>query len=171
METSITQVTIPSFDHAKLDVVVCKGFGEPLVLYTNLSETVASIGVRIVKMYLMRWRIEEFYAFKKQGLKFEEFRVRSMNSIKSLNLLLTIAIGYIAMLSEDSECTTVIELIEGSRRVQKTSTFLKKTKFLFYAILHGLTTALASLWCGIAHFFVPSVRDNQLMIKGMKILG
>jgi len=166
-----TQVTIPSFNNAKLDVVVCKGFGEPLVLYTNLSETAESIVVRIVKMYLMRWRIEEFYAFKKQGLKFEDFRVRSLNSIKNLNLLLTLAIGYIAMLSENSECTTFIELIEISKRVQKTDSFLKKSKFLFYAILYSVTAALASLRCGINKYFAPLSRDNQFMMKGMKILG
>jgi hypothetical protein len=79
---------------------VCKGEGDPLALYTNLCEDIESVAVRIVKMYLMRWRIEEYNAFKKQGLKLEDFRVRSLNSIKNLNLLLTIAAGYLAMLSE-----------------------------------------------------------------------
>jgi len=167
----MTQVTIPSFNNAKLNLVVCRGFGEPLVLYTNLPEDFELIAVRIVKAYLMRWRIEEYYAFKKQGLKFEDFRVRSINSIKNLNLLLTIAIGYIATLSDNSACTAVIELIEISKRVQKTVAFLKKTKFLFYAILSGITAAFASLRCGISHYFAPVPRDNQLMIRGIKILG
>ena len=170
-QIGMTQVTIPSFNNAKLNLVVCRGFGEPLILYTNLQEDFEFIAVRIVKAYLMRWRIEEYYAFKKQGLKFEDFRVRSINSIKNLNLLLTIAIGYIAMLSDNSACTAVIELIEISKRVQKTVAFLKKTKFLFYAILSGITAAFASLRCGISHYFAPVPRDNQLMIREIKILG
>jgi hypothetical protein len=167
-EIGMTQATIPLYNNAKLNIVVCKGFGEPLVLYTNLAEDIESLAVRIVKMYLMRWRIEEYNAFKKQGLKLEDFRVRSLNSIKNLNLLLTIAAGYIAILSEKP---SVSELIEVSKRVQKTGEYLKKAKFMLYAILYSVSTAFASLRCGIARYFEPETRDYQLMIKGVKILG
>ena len=66
----------------------------------------------IYKVYLLRWRIEEFYGFKKQPFDFEDFRVRSLNSIRNLDLLLTIAIGYIGMMSEQVEKRrAVMELI------------------------------------------------------------
>ncbi len=55
------------------------------------------------KVYLTRWRIEEYYRFKKQQFKFEDLRVRSMNSIRNLVLLLTIALGYIGFISEKYE--------------------------------------------------------------------
>jgi len=158
----MTQVTVPSFNNMKLNLVVCKGFGEPLVLYSNLSETLETTAIRVVKIYLMRWRIEEFYAFKKQGLNFEDFRVRGLNSIKNLDTLLTIAIGFIGTLGEEIGSDIVVKLIAISKRIEKISVYLKKTKFLFYAILGGLITVFASLRCGISHYFAPITRDPQL---------
>ena len=166
----MTQVTVPSLNNAKLNLVVCKGYGEPLVLYTNLSESLEDIAVRVVKMFLMRWRIDEYYGFKKQELNFEDFRVRGLDSIKTLNLLLTIAAGYIGVLEENNE-TMAVELITVSKRVEKLGAYLKKTKFVFYSILDGISTVLASLRCGIAHYFVQPPPDNQLFFKNMIFLG
>ena len=96
----MTQIILPKLGNMKLNLVVCKGLEDTLVLYTNLDETIEDIAVCAVKAYLMRWRIEEYYEFKKQSFSFEDFRVRSLNAIKNLNILLSIAIGYIAVLSE-----------------------------------------------------------------------
>ena len=46
----------------------------------------------------MRRRIEEYFKFKKQGFDFENLRAQSLNSIRNLDLLLTIDIGYVAEL-------------------------------------------------------------------------
>ena len=43
----------------------------------------------------MRWRIEEYYRFKKNQFKPEDLRVRSLNSIRNLDLILMIVVGYI----------------------------------------------------------------------------
>ena len=145
---------LPNLKNIKLNLVVCKEFGEkPLVLYTNIPETLEAIAVRVVKAYLMRWRIEEFYAFKKQGLNFEDFRVRSLNSIKTLDLLVTLAAGFIGTLCEKVDSRAVVELIAVSKRIEKTIDFLKKTKFFFYAVLDGITRVLATLRCGIGYYF------------------
>jgi hypothetical protein len=165
----MTQVVLPKLNNLKLTLVVCKGFGEePLVLYTNIAETLENIAVRIVKGYLLRWRIEDFYAFKKEdGLKFEDFRVRSLNSIKNLDFLVTIAAGYIAMLSEKVNQNMTVELIAASKRMVKTSTFLKKTKIFFYAVLDGAAAVLAGLRCGISSYFKPKPKDNQLCFEDL----
>jgi len=168
----ITQVVLPNVNNIKLNLIVCKEYGEtPLVLYTNLSETLDSIAVRVVKAYLMRWRIEEFYAFKKQSLNFEDFRVRGLDSIKTLDLLLTIATGYIAMLCEKSADKTVIELISVSKRIPKTIDFLKKTKVIFYAVYDGIAYVLTLLRRGISGFFASNPRDNQLCLAGFEKMG
>lgn len=74
---------------------MCYGFGkEPMLLITNLKSDDKRLCVAVVKVYLMSWRIEEFYRFKKQQFGFENLRVRSLNSIRKLDLLLTVAIGY-----------------------------------------------------------------------------
>jgi len=168
----ITQVVLPNLKNTKLNLVVCREFGEkPLALYTNLSESLDSIAVRVVKAYLMRWRIEEFYAFKKQSLQFEKFRVRNLNSIKTLDLLLTVASGFIAMLCEKSSDKTVLELISVSKRIPETADFLKNTKVIFYAVYAGAACVLAFLKYGISGFFGKIPKDYQLCIAGFEKMG
>ena len=73
------------------------GFGKiPMMLITNLKSDDKRICTAICKVYLMRWRIEEYFKFKKQSFDFENIRVQSLKSIRNLDLLLTIAIGYVA---------------------------------------------------------------------------
>ena len=168
----IKQVVLPNLKNARLNLVVCKGYGEtPLVLYTNLSETIGSIAVRIVKAYLMRWRIDEFYGFKKQGLQFEGFRVRSLNSIKTLDLLLTIATGFIGMLCANTDGNVTLELIATSKRIPKIKAFLEKTKIFYYAVLAGIAQVLGALRCGISGFFTSKPPNYQLCLTGFEKMG
>jgi len=169
----MTQVVLPRVKNVKLNLVVCKEFGEkPLVLYTNLDEALENIALRVVKGYLMRWRIEEFYAFKKErGMQFEDFRVRGLNSIRNLDLLVTIAIGFIGIMCENIDSKATFELIAISKRIPKIAAFMKKTKFFFYAVLSGITSVLATLRCGIASYFAPTPTDNQLCFAGFQKMG
>jgi len=168
----MTPVTLPRMKNIRLNLVVCKEFGnDPLVLYTNLSESLEDIAVRVIKIYLMRWRIDEYYAFKKQGFNFEHFRVRSLNSIKNLDLLLTIAIGYIATLCEKSDTCAVYTLIALAKRIPKTAVFIKSTKFLAYAVLDGITSVFANLLSGISYFFATSPPNSQLSFLSLDFLG
>jgi hypothetical protein len=98
---SIVPVSLPEYPHTALNLIICNGLGkEPLLLLTNLSSDDNRLCVTITKVYLMRWRIEEYYRFKKQSFGFEKFLVRSLASIRNLDLLLSVAIGYIGILSE-----------------------------------------------------------------------
>lgn len=111
----------------------------------------------ITKVYLLRWRIEEFYGFKKQQLDFEGFRVRSLQSIRNLDLLVTIAVGWIGLISEKSdERAMVSELIHISRRIYGTP------KFVFYAIADGLFLIAARDGKGIADMLRKKTKLNQL---------
>ena len=171
----MTQINLPNVNNTQLFLVVCKGIGEnPLVLYTNIDENIETLAARIVKAYLMRWRIEEYYAFKKQGLRFENFRVRSLRAIQTLDLLLTIAVGYIGTLCADAnENMLTVELIAASMPIPKLSVFLQKTKFLFYAVLIGITCVLAQLRKGISSHFAPVKQHQftQLCLPTFEILG
>ena len=46
---------------------------------------------------VMRWRIEEYFRFKKQQFEMEDLRVMSLQSIRNLNLLAMLAVGYISL--------------------------------------------------------------------------
>jgi len=116
---SIVPIRLPCRPGEDLNLVVCRGIGqEPMLLVTNLKSDDNRISVMVTKVYLLRWRIEEFYAFKKQQFDFEDFRVRSLNAIRNLDMLLTIAIGYIGIMSEHyDERRNVMEVIKISKRI------------------------------------------------------
>jgi len=156
---SMIPVCLPKHTEYALNLVIVRGLGkDPLILLTNLSHDDNRLCVTIAKVYLMRWRIEEYYRFKKQGFNFEKFLVRSLKSIRNLDLLLTVAIGFIGMLSEKiNESIVVREVIEASKRLYGVATFM------FYAISDGLENLFAKSYTGIYSFFRKPQPSMQIM--------
>jgi len=70
------------------------------MLISNLKPESKKLTRTIFKAYLKRWKVEEYFRFKKQQFDLENIRVRSLNSIRTMDLLLSILIGFIAMFSE-----------------------------------------------------------------------
>ena len=84
-----------------INLVLVYGLGEtPMMLASNIPIKSKEDVKKIARCYLDRWRIEEYFKFKKQEYNFENFRVRTLKSINNLNKMLTYAIGLIALLSE-----------------------------------------------------------------------
>ena len=146
---SIMPIHLPDYPEDQLQLVVCHGFGKkPMILITNLSPDDDRLCVTVTKVYLMRWRIEEFYKFKKQTFDFENFLVRSLTSIRNLDLLLNIAIGYKGTLSEKAETSIEVhEIIMASKRLYGLA------KFTFYAISDGLSEIFSKGYTGVQSFF------------------
>ena len=72
----------------------------PMMLASNIPIKSKEDALKVARLYFSRWRIEEYFKFKKQEYNFENFRVRSLKSINNLNLLLTYTIGFIALMCE-----------------------------------------------------------------------
>ena len=157
---SIIPIRLACRSNDELNLVLCYGFGKvPMMLITNLKSEDTRLPVAVTKVYLMRWRIEEFYRFKKQLFSFEDLRVRSLKSIRTLDLLLTIAIGYIGMISEkQEERLSVLQIIELSKRIYNTP------KFVFYAIADGLFRLFAICKQGIADMLKKKPKSMQLCL-------
>lgn len=157
---SIVPVELPKHPGKGLNLVICRGLGkEPLLLLTNLKNDDPKLCVTITKVYLMRWRIEEYYKFKKQGFGFEKFLVRSLKSIRNLDLLLTITIGYIGTLSEKIDNSReIFEVLEASKRLYGLA------KFTLYAISDGLAAVFAKSYSGIRSFFRTPKPSLQLSL-------
>ena len=155
---SIVPVSLPCKPDAKLNLVICNGLGqEPLMLLTNLASDDARLPVVITKVYLLRWRIEEFYRFKKNQLDFEDFRVRSLRSIRNLDLLVTIAVGWIGLISEKcNERAMTMELIQHSQRIYDIP------NFVFYAIADGLFCLATRAGYGINNMLRKKAKSSQL---------
>ena len=144
----------------ELNLVICHGLGqEPMLLLTNLKSDDDRISVTVTKVYFLRWRIEEFHGFKKQQFGFEGFRVRSLNAIRTLDLLLTIAIGYIGLMSEKADDKLIaMELISLSKRIYDVP------KFRFYALADGIHAVLSNGKQGISHLLKKKRRCGQLCL-------
>jgi len=157
---SIVPISLCFRPDVELNMIICHGLGqEPMLLITNLNSDDDRIAVTVTKVYLLRWRIEEFHGFKKQQFGFEDFRVRSLNSIRTLDLLLTIAIGYIGLMSEKSDDRLIaMELIHLSKRIYDVP------KFRFYAIADGIYVAFSRGKPGISHLLKKKRRCGQLCL-------
>lgn len=163
-KVSFAQIELPEFPGKALTLVIIKGFSdEPMMLITSLMPEDKKLTIKISKVYLLRWRIEEYYRFKKVQYGFEDFRVRSMNSIRTLNILVTVMIGYIAMISEKRQAGSIManDLMAASKRVYPKKSKRKKL-FVFYAIADGMFTIFKRADKGISAFIAKKTRSNQL---------
>ena len=158
VKISIIPIELCEFQGVSLNLVVVYGFGEiPMMLITNLDSDDKRICVTVCKVYLMRWRIEEYFKFKKQCFDYENLRVRSLKSIRNFDFLLTMAIGYISKLS-DKDDTMILrfEVIFASKRLFDVS------DFLYYSIADGIFEILKYTKRGISEHLKPPIRDGQL---------
>lgn len=158
VKISMIPVELPEFRGTTLQLVIVHGFGQiPMMLLTNLKPDDKRLGVTICKVYLMRWRIEEYFKFKKQSFDFENLRVQSLQSIRNLDLLLTIAIGYISELSNKPDYIRMrLEMIQVSKRI------FGAPDFVYYAIAYGIVEILKLIRSSISSLFSIPAWDGQL---------
>lgn len=116
----------------------------PMMLASNIKIKSKEDIIKIVRLYMNRWRIEEYFKFKKQEYKFENFRVRTLKSINNLNSLLSYTIGLIGLLSER------IGKREFVNKIIKESKSLKNNIYLWlYQIERGIYNILQMARTGI----------------------
>lgn len=128
-----------------INLVLVYGLVEiPMMLASNIPIKSKEDVIKIARCYLDRWRIEEYFKFKKQEYNFENFRVRTLKSINNLNKMLTYTIGLIALLSEK------IGKREFVNKIIKESKSLKDNVYLwFYQLARGIYNILSKAKCGI----------------------
>ena len=116
---SYTKTKLP-YNKKEYTLVIVYGLGEtPMKLLTNLEYAEKEDVIKIVRLYLSRWRIEEHFRGKKQEYDFENMRVRTLKSMNTLNMMLTIHLGYMVMLSDKIDRKLlVIKIIEASKSLR-----------------------------------------------------
>lgn len=116
----------------------------PMMLASNIPVKSKEDVIKIARYYMNRWRIEEYFKFKKQEYHFENFRVRTLKSINNLNKMLTYTIGLIALLSEK------IGKRDFVNKIIKESNSLRDKVFLwFYQLARGIYRILSMAKTGI----------------------
>ena len=119
---SYTKATLP-YNKKEYTLVIVYGLSKehPMKLLTNIESAEKEDVIKIVRLYLSRWRIEEHFRGKKQEYDFENMRVRTLKAMNSLNMMLTIHLGYIAMLADKiDKKLLVIKIIEASKSLRST---------------------------------------------------
>ena len=167
VKVSIIPIRLCEFRNTELNLVMVYGFGKiPMMLITNLKSDDKRICTAICKVYLMRWRIEEYFKFKKQSFDFENIRVQSLKSIRNLDLLLTIAIGYVAEISGKSDNIKIrAEIIEVSKRL------FGVPNFIYYPVADGIFEILKAVKTDIGRFFSLPQNDGQLSFFSSSEVG
>ena len=128
-----------------INIIFIYGLSDiPMMLASNIPIKSKEDVIKIARCYMNRWRIEEYFKFKKQEYNFENFRVRTLKSINNLNKMLTYTIGLIALLSEKiGKRKFVNKIIEESKS-------LKDKVFLwFYQLARGIYNILSMARAGI----------------------
>ena len=128
-----------------INIIFIYGLSDtPMMLASNIPIKSKEDVIKIARNYMNRWRIEEYFKFKKQEYNFENFRVRTLKAINNLNKMLTYTIGLIALLSEK------IGKREFVNKIIKESKSIKDKVFLwFYQLARGIYNILSMARTGI----------------------
>ena len=134
-----------------IKVIFVYGLSEtPMMLATNRDVLSKDDTIRIVRDYLKRWRIEEYFRFKKQHFRFENFRVRSLTSMNALNSYVTYAIGLIALLSMKPKYNQLKAIV-----LKKANSLRLTVCFHYYRLAKGIAGLLQNAHAGIKDWFKP----------------
>ncbi|MCM1056760.1 MAG: transposase [Firmicutes bacterium] len=156
---SCIPIRLCEFPSKELVLTVVYGFGaEPMLLLSNLKiQEKKRLCHIITRVYLLRWRIEEYFRFKKQQFELEDLRVMSLQSIRNLDLFVALAVGYIGLTTAvHEESIFLAESKECSRRIYE------MPKFIFYAMGYAPERALSMSRSGISGFLPQKVKSQQL---------
>ena len=147
-----------------LNLVLIYGLGEtPMMLATNLNINSKEDLIKVSRSYLDRWRIEEYFKFKKQEYNFENFRVRNLKSINNLNKMLTYSIGLIAILSDKKGKRKFVQIIINSSNQLKEEVYL-----WFYRFSRGIFNILKMAKAGIRDW--QNIRKSKILNGQLSLL-
>ena len=155
-------IHISEFGEYPLFLVAVYGFGnKPMLLLSNCrAET--DMCTAIAKMYLLRWKIEEHFRFKKQQYHFEDFRVRSLNAIRTLHQLVTLLTGYMALLTQEPDSVISCVLRLAARPIPR-SKKRKPKKLFHYELAAGFAILLRKTSANLNAHFPPLRRSSHFM--------
>ena len=162
---SYTTVQLPKMKEKDLNLVIIYRKDEendPMYLLTDLPIKTKDDVEKIARIYMLRWRIEEYFKSKKQNYDFENFRLRSLKAINNLNIILTCLMLHLGILTEKmNDKLLVIKIIEASES-------LKNKALVWYGqISTGISNILKYAKSGIKDWFEVEIRSKykQLELK------
>lgn len=131
---------------------------ETAYIITNRKVSNAHDAKQVVRDYFSRWKIEEFFKFKKQQFKLEDIRVRLLNSLCVMNSLINYAITFISHCERkcDSLSKTIIAIAKPIK---------KKVYFNYYRLIEGIKTIFNSVIYKIKDYIDNHIRNINYVLK------
>lgn len=153
---SYTKAILPS-NKKEYTLVIVYGLSEKktMKLLTNIDIKNKDDVIKVTRLYLSRWRIEEHFRGKKQEYDFENMRVRTLESMNNLNMMLTILLGHIAILADkmDNKLLTIKILYASKSLKQNSIVWLSQ-------IARGIKNILAFAHQGIKEWMNIETREK-----------
>ena len=163
LSLSYTKAVLP-YNKEEYTLIIVYGLSEekPMKLLTNIEIKDKSDVIKVVRLYLSRWRIEEHFRGKKQEYDFENMRLRTLESMNNLNMMLTIHLGHIAILADNIDRKLLtIKIIYASKALRE------KSIVWLSQIARGIKKILSYAHTGIKEWMDIEVREKykQLELK------
>ena len=158
---SVGQVSVKlPFRDEPLSLVVVKGFGEtPLMLLTNLEVKEWGV-IRVLEIYLTRWKCEESYRFIKQAYNLEDVRVMSYRALRNIVVLVQAVFYFVSVeLGKKLRLNILLKKI-----FEKAKRFFEIPEFKQYAIADGIYKLLFASRTGIIPSLVRPRPNGQLLL-------
>ena len=133
----------------------------PMMLATSKEIKSKEDVIAVAKHYFSRWKIEEYFRCKKQMFQFENFCVRKLKAINSLNFYITLCMAFLAHISMKSETNALKVSI-----LQKAAPIKEKVHFCYYRLAKSISGILSYAKEGVRLWFrtkCPAYR--QLCLK------
>lgn len=155
------QVELPEVKGEVFTLLIVHGYDkkdpEPCLLLTNMDANGKQKSQSGLKIYLCRWRIEEYYRFKKVQFDLENIRVLSLKSIKTLNLLVSILTGWLSVISAKRGDSLLLDhIFKCAKRIYDIP------QFTLYATADGIFEILSKTVAGIANLLKLKIHKQQL---------
>lgn len=132
---------------------------EPLILITNKPLITKDDIAQMVYRYSSRWRIEEYFRFKKSELGFENFRVKTLDSINNLTFTLDMAIMLLAVIIDDNSTYLYRNLKKYEKAIKD------KVSIEFYRVLSSINTILGMNKNGVKNYKpIRKAKHRQLSL-------
>ena len=145
-------VVLPEIPGKTFNLVFVRGYTRnTFYLLTNMNIEDGKDCLKVIAAYISRWKVEEFIRFKKTQFAFEDIRVQTFNRIKNMNLLLTLAVSYIALSSKSPANLRMIYTLENiSKRIYEIP------DFIYYSVSDGVRIVLSKTNTGIKEFLIST---------------
>ena len=149
-----------NYERYRLIFVYGLGEVEKMMLITNKKIESAEEAIKLVRIYLDRWRIETYHREIKVEYKYEDIRIRSLKGINNLTLIFKLVIGEIVKLTEEMNTRLLsIKIIEESLSLRG------KIGVWISQFAGGIRNILSRCQKGIRGYFKVREREVQLSLR------